>query len=138
VVRFIVFPLAHLRTLILISPFTFLYHVRHFVVSIKACVYVLFLYSQSVWPGSWSYVCTMIGCNYIFSPPNSSTDFVSDISSKIWSSYCSITWNWETNLGYQTVLTFVIKQSPTCFKLQGKVFFFSTQLTAEIQEKHTC
>jgi hypothetical protein len=105
---------------------------------LKLVCYVLFLYSQSVWPGSWSYVYTMIGCNYMFSPPNSSTDFVSDISSKIWSSYCSITWNWETNLGYQTVLTFVIKQSPTCFKLQGKVFFFSTQLTAEIQEKHTC
>ena len=65
----------------------------------------------------------MIGCNYIFSPPNFCTGFVSDISSRTQSSSCSITWNWETHLGHQTVLTVVIKQSATCFKLQGKGFF---------------
>ena len=121
--RCIVFPLAHIWTLIIISPFTFLYHERHFVFPSKVCVYILYLYSLSFWPGSWSYVSTVIGCNYIFSPPNFFTDFVSDVSSKIRSSSCSITWNWETNLGYQTMLTVVIKQSPTCFKIQGKVFF---------------
>ena len=68
------------------------------------------------------YPYTMIGCNYIFSPPNSFTDFVSDISSKIQSSSCSITWNWGTNLGYQTLLTVVIKQSG--FRLQRKGGFF--------------
>ena len=134
--RCIVFPLAHIWTLIIISPFTFLYHERHFVFPSKVCVYILYLYSWSFYPRSWSYVYTVIGCNYIQSPKFL---YRFCVRCKLQNTVFVLFYHLELRDKHRLSDCADSCNKTVSYLLQdSREVFFSTRLTSEIQEKHTC
>jgi hypothetical protein len=84
----------------------------HSLINIRTAVHVV-LYASSVWPVRRPYLYTMTGCNCIFSPYKFFYRFlVRDISSKIQSSCCYMSWSSETCMSCLQAFVF-------CNYLQG-------------------